>query len=479
MMNTQTTLAHRDSRAVLIMFGASLVVVGFTAWAADAGHQYLPEYVCWLATAVCLVGGGLLVRERLSRLLQWNQWLSSLSQCDPQAIDAFSLPQANENEPAARGWNRLIEIGRRWQTLNELEGSLSRMLAGAERRHGPPLLDALSEGVATTDQSGTITYANAALAAICGAESGDALLGRPFVEALTTDNDAAVELRTAKPLTAIQWEVATESGKRTLQARFRQGRKSDGAAIAHVWTIRDITQQRLADQMRDQFLTTATHEFRTPLANIRAYAESLDVSDDLDTETRKRFYNVIQCESVRLSQLVDDLLDISRMQAGALALESHETDLGRLVEEVAAKVQGQVAEKQQEFRCEIPPKLPPKVCVDKGKLVASLVNLLGNAVKYTPDGGCVTFRVDIAEHKVQFTVTDTGIGISPQELPHVFDRFYRSSDERVRELTGSGLGLALSQEVARLHGGEITVESRLNHGSTFCLTIPLETNSAT
>ena len=225
--------------------------------------------------------------------------------------------------------------------------------------------------------------------------------------------------------------------------------------------------------MREKFLSIATHEFRTPLANIRAYAESLDVGHDLDLGLRKQFYNIIQSESSRLSQLVDDLLDISRMQAGSLSLDRRETDLSRLVDDVLTKVNAQMREKELQFRCELPPKFP-KAAIDKGKLTAALVNLLGNAAKYTPNGGDVTFRVEVASQQVKFTVTDTGIGISPEELPRVFDRFYRSNDERVRQITGSGLGLALTQEISRLHGGDVAVESTLNQGSTFRLSIPLD-----
>jgi signal transduction histidine kinase len=110
-------------------------------------------------------------------------------------------------------------------------------------------------------------------------------------------------------------------------------------------------------------------------------------------------------------------------------------------------------------------------------LSAALVNLLGNATKYTPEGGRVSFRVDASQHKLQFTVSDTGFGIASEDLPHLFERFYRSNDDRVRDLSGSGLGLALTREVARLHGGDVTVESQLNQGSTFCLTIPLENDT--
>jgi len=186
---------------------------------------------------------------------------------------------------------------------------------------------------------------------------------------------------------------------------------------------------------------------------------------------------VIQSESLRLSQLVDDLLDISRMQAGAMALDCRETDLGRLVEEISQKVEGEMQDKNLEYRIELPPKYP-KLSLDKGKLTAALVNMLGNAAKYTPDGGRVTFRVDVNSKQVEFAVTDSGIGISEEDLPRVFERFYRCNDDRVREITGSGLGLALTQEVARLHGGDISVESKLNEGSTFRIKIPLDSTAA-
>ena len=238
--------------------------------------------------------------------------------------------------------------------------------------------------------------------------------------------------------------------------------------------FRDVTQQRLAEDMRDKFLAAATHELRTPLTNIRAYAESLAAGkDDIDVESQKRFYNVIQSEAVRLSQLIDDLLDVSRMQAGALAIERREMDLARMIDEVGQKIEATMQNREVEFRRDLPPKFP-KIMADKSKLAAALVNLLGNAAKYTPAGGRVTFRVDIAEEKIEFAVADTGIGIAPEELPRVFDRFFRSADDRVRDIPGSGLGLSLAQEIARLHGGDLTVDSELNVGSIFRLSLPLK-----
>ena len=389
------------------------------------------------------------------------------------------LAHMHGSSPLDHGWNKLAALSERWQTLNELHATFQAQLSDRRRGTGPQLLDTLTEGVATVDGQGCITYANSALAAMCGQKDATAVLGQTLAHAfeITDPQSPLFDAQSPSSTGTIEWTVNSDRGERVFRGQSRPGRKSDGAAIAYVWTIRDVTQQKLADSMRDKFLATATHEFRTPLANIRAYAESLDMSDDLDAESRKRFYNVIQSESLRLSQLVDDLLDISRMQAGAMALDCKETDLGRLVEEITQKVEGEMREKHLDFRCELPPKYP-KVAIDKSKLAAALVNLLGNAVKYTPEGGRVTFRVDVAQQKVNFSVSDTGIGISEEDLPKVFERFYRCNDDRVREITGSGLGLALTQEVTRLHGGEITVDSQLNQGSTFRISLPLDSTAA-
>ena len=128
--------------------------------------------------------------------------------------------------------------------------------------------------------------------------------------------------------------------------------------------------------------------------------------------------------------------------------------------------------KQIDFELRLPPKMP-KLNVDKDKVAASLVNLLGNAIKYTPDEGKVRLEVVVNEHDVEFHVEDTGYGISEEELPKLFEKFFRSDDARVREISGSGLGLAFTQDVARLHGGKVTALSELNKGSRFVMTLPL------
>ena len=224
--------------------------------------------------------------------------------------------------------------------------------------------------------------------------------------------------------------------------------------------------------MRNDFVLTVTHELRTPLSNIKAYAETLAVHEDIDVEQQRKFYNTIIAEVTRLSRFVDELLNVSQMEAGAMSLVQHETDLERLLADVIEHVQPNMKEKRISFEALIPAKLP-KLHVDKDKIIASLVNLLGNAAKYTSDEGRVQLHVDVGKNQIQFHVEDSGIGIAEDELPKVFEKFFRSADERVRENPGSGLGLAFTHEVARLHGGTVMVHSELNKGSKFTMTLPI------
>ena len=222
---------------------------------------------------------------------------------------------------------------------------------------------------------------------------------------------------------------------------------------------------------RTDFIDAATHELRTPLANIMAYAETLAACDG-DIEQQKDFCNTINSEAARLARFIDDLLDISSMEAGVVSLHKSVTNMERLLREAATKLTSEIKKQQLQFHLMLPAKLP-ELNVDKDKISTTLVNLLGNAVKYTEPGGSVTLRARVSREELFIDVEDTGIGIAEADQPHLFERFFRSSDEKLQTITGTGLGLSLAYEVARLHGGSISVESTYGEGSKFTLTLPL------
>ncbi|MCG8650016.1 MAG: HAMP domain-containing histidine kinase, partial [Pirellulales bacterium] len=256
---------------------------------------------------------------------------------------------------------------------------------------------------------------------------------------------------------------------RVVRSRL-SGRSGDGEGMA--WVLTDETQQRLATEARDQFLMTATHELRTPLTNLQAYAEALQEKDGLEVEHQKEFCNVITSEAHRLGRLVDQLLTVSQMEAGAMTANRHELELLPMLEQTADQLQGQAQQKQMQLTTKLAAKLPT-VFGDRDKLQAALVNLVGNAIKYTPAGGEVVLRCTAEERWVRIDVEDNGPGIPEDEQDKVFDKFYRGDATRDSEQRGNGLGLAFAREIARLHGGDIELQSTVGEGSIFTLRLPV------
>jgi two-component system phosphate regulon sensor histidine kinase PhoR len=378
-----------------------------------------------------------------------------------------------------RGWNRLVDAVSATQLQDGLQQRLAVALEGFRQRKGDQILNSLSEGLAVTDEAGRITFANETMRALLDGKrdcEGDLcrLLELDMSDGQSqklADRHAINRLVVADvPRQGGAGESVLRIARQPL--RGQQGEPEGG----HVWLIRDVTQSILAERMRNEFVSAATHELRTPMANIQAFAETMADAlledDDLDIERQKDFCNIINSEVNRLSRLIDDMLNIESMAVGSLSLDIQETNFERLILETMSKVKPLMEQKDQVFEAKLPPKLPT-MQIDKDKIALTLVNLLGNASKYTPEKGHVTLRIEPRESELLIHVSDTGIGISKEELPHVFERFYRSQDSRVRAQTGTGLGLALAYEIVRLHNGRLNVESEPEKGSTFTITLPV------
>jgi two-component system phosphate regulon sensor histidine kinase PhoR len=444
-----------------------------------AGLHIAP--LAFLGPALCMAVGAVLLNRMVRPVADIEQQLYQVA--TSPSLEGCELREVPAVGAAALGWNRVIQQ-RFAGPSNTLQQRIRQSLELGRHSRLDAVLNSIPDGVATTDEAGRLTYTNLPMTVILGLKdvvgAGDgasAADGPVMIEQLAkrwhlTESDALFsdENRDRAVVTELSRE---ENGQRRMVrvARHPVSAAGGGKHEAHVWSMRDITQQKLAEEMRDQFVDTATHELRTPLANIKAYAETLALADMIDIEQQKQFLNTINSEATRLARFVDDLLSVSSMELGSLSLNKQVTDLNRMLNEVVAKVRPQIDEKQQTLEIVFPEKLPEPE-LDKDKIAALLVNLLGNAVKYTPQGGRVTFRVNVSDQQIEINVEDTGVGIAKDELPKVFDKFFRSQDPRVQAETGTGLGLALAQEVVRLHGGQITVESELNKGSTFSVLLP-------
>jgi two-component system phosphate regulon sensor histidine kinase PhoR len=444
-----------------------------------ASVSYAP--LAFFGPACCMVAGAVLLNRMVKPVADIEQQLFQVA--TSPSVESCPLREVPSIGAAALGWNRVVQQ-RSSNQSDTLQQRIRQSLEQGRHSRLDAVLNSIPDGVATTDETGRLTYTNLPMAVLLGMKDaiGDSenvdVSGAPnMTEQLVNrwhlaESDALLSAENRDR--AVVTELTREDNGQRRIARvarhpicFVNGPKKE----AHVWSMRDVTQQKLAEEMRDQFVDTATHELRTPLANIKAYAETLALADMIDVEQQKQFLNTINSEATRLARFVDDLLSVSIMELGSLSLNKQVTDLTRMLNEVVAKVRPQIEEKEQTFEIVFPEKMPEPE-LDKDKIAALLVSLLGNAVKYTPPAGRVTFRVNVTDHQIEMSVEDTGVGIAEDELPKVFDKFFRSQDPRVQEQTGTGIGLALAQEVVRLHGGQITVESEIDKGSTFSVLLP-------
>jgi two-component system phosphate regulon sensor histidine kinase PhoR len=440
----------------------------------ESAAKYIPIAV--LAPLGLAIVGGLVLMKLVRPVAAVEGRLRTIAK---QQLGAeFHIEPLRARDAVSLGWNRVVEQLQRSQrgaTSDHVETVLAEAAQARGEAQYEQILQRLSDGIAVTDAEGRIAFANGAIAALLGAgDEVEALAGARLQERLLEVGECPEDSDLLSPAAAGRTATAELVQKGECERVLRVARLPLGsdAGQGHVWSLRDVTQQKLAEQTRDRFIDTATHELRTPLANIKAYAETLASAEYIDGELQKEFCNIINSETTRLARFIDDLLSISSMEVGALTIERQKVETERMFAEVLAKVETLMQKKEIAFEVELPPKMP-ELHLDKDKIIGVLVNVLGNAAKYTPSGGRVSLKVKVEDDRLRAAVTDTGVGIKEEELDKVFEKFFRSEDPRVQAEVGTGLGLSLAREVVRMHGGEITVESELNQGSTFTVSLPV------
>ena len=429
--------------------------------------------VMLLPIAILFLGGQMLRRTAGSSSKIEEQLLQLSAAPSAEAASINRLPEINS---AATGWNRLVARVSCQTVEASLAASLTRAVGGVREQKAERILNNLPDGIALSDQVGRVLYANRSFCTLLGIASGrvsestvDSLL---FEKHATASDEIREQLSQETLPIVFELNRGTEDTSGVLRVARQPLPDEGGRGSTQLWQIRDISQQKLSEQARNDFVNSAAHELRTPLTNIKAYAETLALNEIADLESQKGFLNIINSEATRLARFVDELLNISSLECGSLALNRQETDTLRLFNEAIEKVRPQILQKNIGFNALLPPKLP-ELFIDKDKVAAALVNLLGNAVKYTPSGGKVGLQVSVNSTELAVSIEDTGIGMSSQDMSKICQKFFRSDDPRVRDIPGSGIGLSLVQEVARSHGGRLEVHSELNKGSKFTLLLPL------
>lgn len=399
----------------------------------------------------------------------------------------------DERPPRALGWLLTAASDYRAGLLAESasaaarlrEADLRRSVTESELKQVEATLDSLRDAVLVTDRFDELTRANEAAARLLGFTVAEAL-HKPIGQ-IVKDERLAELIRAARESESLTDRKHVEhclapgaapgaDPERRFDLTLACLPEPSGPGVAGVVTIlRDVTREREISQMKTDFVSQVSHELRTPLSSINAYVEMLVDGEAKDETARAEFYEVIKNEADRLGRLIDNMLNISRIEAGIIQIERAEVDFVQVVKSAVEVMQPQARLKDITLITKAGP-LVYTAQADRDMMLQVVLNLVSNAVKYTPEGGRVTVSVenDDATRSVMVCVADTGLGIPPDALERVFEKFYRV-DNYKRVAKGTGLGLNLVKHIVEtVHAGQVGVSSTVGMGSKFWFTIPFE-----
>ena len=362
------------------------------------------------------------------------------------------------------------EIGKLTDTFNYMAFSMKNTLAevSSEKSKMETILNYMTDGVIAFNLKGEIIHTNPASMRLLGVEEKIdnfqeycTRFGFKYrledVLYLQSQNASEMRIDIDGKAIKVYFAVFTDEAKRP-----------EGV----IAVLQDITEQQHLENMRKEFVANVSHELRTPLTSIKSYSETLLDGALEDKEIAEKFLGVINAEADRMTTLVKDLLQLSRLDNQQLKWNFEEVSLVDMVKNIVERMEMEAAARRQKLECFVLGDIP-YIEADYGRLEQVVFNLLGNAIKYTPDEGIVTVYIGKIYNDVYFKITDNGIGIPESDLPRIFERFYRVDKARSREMGGTGLGLAIAKEIVEAHAGVITITSQSGIGTEVTVRLPV------
>lgn len=368
------------------------------------------------------------------------------------------------------------EVGQLAEMFNHLARQLKETLQeiAGERDKLETILAYMADGLVALDRSGCVIKVNQAAARMLGVDPEGVLGRRPADLWPDLDLGPAVAAAVAAGQAAVREVRLTAGAAERVLLAYITPLKAVGAVLV----LHDVTEMHKLEQMRREFVANVSHELKTPLTTVKSYVETLLDGADQDPAVRARFLRVVESETDRMVRLVRDLLHLSQLDQGTLQLDVQPYDLPLLAEEALARLAVTAERKGLRLERAWAPGLPP-ARVDRDKLMQVLLNILANAIEFTPEGGTITVAIDRAgPGALQVRVRDTGIGIPRPDQERIFERFYRVDKARSRMLGGTGLGLAIARQIVETLGGEISLESEPGRGTEVTFTVPAATASS-
>jgi two-component system phosphate regulon sensor histidine kinase PhoR len=341
--------------------------------------------------------------------------------------------------------------------INDLEGERAKLDA---------VLQKMTDGVLIVDNQGVVQLLNSAAIKMFSI-TNPVPIGKPLIEVVR--HHQPVEMWQRCQATGEDQREDFDVGHR-LSLQGIASSLSPAISGSTLLLFQDLTRQRQIEAMRRDFISNVSHELRTPLAALKALTETLQTGAMEDPPAAHRFLEQMETEVDSLSLMVNELLELSRIESGRVPLNLTPTHPIDIVNPAYERLRLQAERAGLTLTLECSPDLPA-VLADASRMQQVVVNLLHNAIKFTPSGGQVTVNAALQDREVQFAVTDSGIGITSEDLPRIFERFYKV--DRSRATTGTGLGLAIARHLVEAHAGRIWAESQVGKGSKFYFTLPL------
>jgi PAS domain S-box-containing protein len=419
---------------------------------------------------------------------RWKQLASNTSlRFEREAVrkDGTRFPLEVSISPLTQGYYQ--EVVRDISTRKEMEFQLQEN----ERKYRQ-IVDNQSDLIAELSPLGELKFLNPAYSTLLG-KSQEEMIGKNVADLIhPEDRERAAKEASPPYSTYSESRMMTKNGWRWIAWTVNGVRGTSGEVTSLTCIGRDITESKQAkeeleqanerlkelDKLKDNFLSTVSHELRTPLTSIKSFSEIL-LSYDEDPKTQKEFLGIINDESDRLTRLINDFLDISKIQAGRMQWKTQPVSINEAINQALNAARPQIEKEKLQMVSEIEADLPA-VLSDKDRLIQVVTNLLGNAIKFTPEGGKISLRawqdVQTAKKMITVSITDSGIGIAPENHQKIFENFGQVGDVLKDRPKGTGLGLPICKKIIETFGGKIWLESTLGKGSTFFFSLPQAVN---
>jgi two-component system, OmpR family, phosphate regulon sensor histidine kinase PhoR len=420
--------------------------------------------MCWLILGLtCAVFAG-------TALVLWRKWAAPWSQI--QQLVAQIARGERPHTFLVSGGAESKRVGLALESIFARQQELAGQIAGRESGT-QTILEAMQDGLLVVDARRHIMLMNRPFEKLF--ELRDPALGVPLLEAVrhaTLDGLIAKTLHTGEAMSSeLGLADSRTHSERHIEVSAVPIKKAVDGPTGAVVIFHDITELKRLDQIRSDFVANVSHELRTPLSILRGYVETLLDNPKTSREELARILAIMERHSKRLGLLVDDLLSLAQLESPQAILELSAVRVGELFKNVIRDWKERLAAKNLKVIVDVPPDAST-VCADETRLQEVLYNLLENAVKYSHQNGEIHLQAARRSSEIVLSVSDVGIGIHKDQLPRIFERFYRVDKARSRELGGTGLGLAIVKHIAQLHGGRVEAASELGKGTTIRVILP-------